>query len=318
MDHAVQAIGTTYDDLGRVQAVTSYADTAETTIVNQVFDEYDGWGNLAREWQANSAVDLQSLPTVQYVYGDGAGSNGAAKYIRPTNVVYPNGRDVQYGYGTAGAVDDIMSRLETISDTSGTLASYKYLGLGTIVKENFPQAGVKLDYDPAGNGSLSGFDRFGRIADQLWEKYHLDGSGNEVVDGTVDKYTYQYDRAGNVTNKVNALDAALSELYGYSDLDQLTAVKDSSDNVKQSWTLDSLGNWTSFNNGTATDAKTFNAANETLTTTAGVSVTPQYDAAGNSIVTAQPGDATTALTSSTTPGTAWFRPRRHDHGHVSI
>ena len=50
-----QAIGTTYDDLGRVQAVTSYADTAETTVVNQVFDEYDGWGNLAREWQANGA-----------------------------------------------------------------------------------------------------------------------------------------------------------------------------------------------------------------------------------------------------------------------
>ena len=87
----------------------------------------------------------------------------------------------------------------------------------------------------------------------------------------------------------------MSELYGYNNLDQLTAVKDSSDNVKQSWTLDSLGNWTSFNDGTATDAKTFNAANETLTTTSGVSVTPQYDAAGNSIVTAQPGDATTAL-----------------------
>ena len=66
-----------------------------------------------------------------------------------------------------------MIRMETIGDTSRTLASYKYLGLGANVKESFPQAGVKLDYDPAGDNSLSGFDRFGRVADQLWEKYHL-------------------------------------------------------------------------------------------------------------------------------------------------
>ena len=53
-----------------------------------------------------------------------------AAYLRLTDVIYPNGRDVQYGYGTTGAVDDIMSRLETIGDTDGTYAAYKYLGAG--------------------------------------------------------------------------------------------------------------------------------------------------------------------------------------------
>ena len=34
-----------------------------------------------------------------------------------------------------------MSRLSSISESNGTVdASYKYLGLGTIVKENYQQA----------------------------------------------------------------------------------------------------------------------------------------------------------------------------------
>ena len=48
VDHTVQAIGTTYDELGRVQSTASYADTAETTVLNQVFEQYDAWGNLVQ------------------------------------------------------------------------------------------------------------------------------------------------------------------------------------------------------------------------------------------------------------------------------
>jgi hypothetical protein len=50
----------------------------------------------------------------------------------------PVGTWCRSGRPTAGAVDDIMSRLATISDSGGTLASYKYLGLGTIVREDYP------------------------------------------------------------------------------------------------------------------------------------------------------------------------------------
>ena len=47
-----------------------------------------------------------------------------------TDIIYPNGREVEYGYGTAGAVDDVMSRLETIGGTDGTYSQYTYLGAG--------------------------------------------------------------------------------------------------------------------------------------------------------------------------------------------
>ena len=125
---------------------------------------------------------------------------------------------------------------------------------------------MKLTYLNADGTNVTGLDRFGRIADQLWETY---GSNPTVRD----EYTYQYDRAGNVHSKTNVTksDHLLDEVYGYSDLDQLTSVKDYLYNDKQSWTLDSLGNWLSFNNGTATDEKTFNAANETISTDTQVS-----------------------------------------------
>ena len=132
------------------------------------------------------------------MYGDGAGCNGAAKYIRPTNVVYPNGRDVQYGYGTTGAIDDIMSRLETISDTSGTLAGYKYLGLGTIVKENFPRPAsssitIRAAMVPSPASTASGGSRtsFGKsiTSTATATKWSMEPWTNTLI---------QYDRAGNV------------------------------------------------------------------------------------------------------------------------
>jgi hypothetical protein len=75
---------------------------------------------------------------------------------------------VQNGYGEAQAIDDIMSRLETIGDGTNTNAAYKYLGAGDIVAEDFVQAGVKLNL--AAN-NLAGLDRFGRVIDQAWADY---------------------------------------------------------------------------------------------------------------------------------------------------
>ena len=61
---------------------------------------------------------------------------------RLTAMIYPNGREVDYGYGEttgtptfAQTVDNIMSRLATISDSSGPLATYTYLGVGTIASQ---------------------------------------------------------------------------------------------------------------------------------------------------------------------------------------
>ncbi len=120
---------------------------------------------------------------------------------------------------------------------------------------------MKLSYlDSSGN--VTGLDRFGRIADQIWTDY---GANPNVV---FDEYTYTYDRAGNRTSRTNELNHDLDETYEYDALDRLVAWD--LDGVEQkTWTLDSLGNNLS--------SGTYNAANEE-TPTQGSS---GYDAAGN-------------------------------------
>ena len=85
---------------------------------------------------------------------------------------------------------DNLNRLDAIKDDSGgspgdTLASYTYLGLGTIVIEDYEQPEVRLEY--YSGGSYGGFDRFGRVVDQKWYDY---GASSDR-----DRYTYGYDRA---------------------------------------------------------------------------------------------------------------------------
>ncbi len=60
-----------------------------------------------------------------------------------------------------------MLRLGSIIDNGGTtLASYQYMGADTMVAEDYNQPNVSLDYTA---DDYSGFDPFGRIAEQLWE-----------------------------------------------------------------------------------------------------------------------------------------------------
>ena len=190
-----------------------------------------------------------TTPSVQYTYADGA-AGGVAKYVRLTDVIYPNGRDVQYGYGTTGAVDDIMSRL---ADHQRHARSLRRLQV-----------------------SRAGHDRRSRTTSQAARQARLRSrrrrflhrprplrphrrpalgtlppyGGNEVADGTVDEYTYTYDRAGNVHEQdERARTPPLDEIYGYNDLDELTSVELGTAAPTQSWTLDSLGNWLDFTDG---------------------------------------------------------------------
>ena len=123
VDGAVRAIVTGYDDMGRVQTVTSYntdvvSDWVPGNVVNEVEDAYDGWGNLAQEWQSNSGpVDTSSTPptpSVQYTYDDGAGATGVAQYVRLSTVTYPSQEVLQYTYGDSGSLSDVLSRVDQI------------------------------------------------------------------------------------------------------------------------------------------------------------------------------------------------------------
>jgi RHS repeat-associated protein len=150
----------------------------------------------------------------------------------------------------------------------------EYLGAGTIVEEDYEDVEVKLSYlDSSGN--VAGFDRFGRVVDQIWTDY----SGTPTP---IDEYTYTYDRAGNRTAKTNVLktDHSLDETYEYNDLDELISTV-RNNGFDQSWDLDSLGNWSEFDDDGSTQTRDVNEANE-ITSTSGIA-TPTYDAAGNMI-----------------------------------
>src|SRR6516162_1393506 len=106
-------------------------------------------------------------------------------------MTYPNSRVLNYNY--ASGLDDSISRLTSISDSSATLEAYTYLGLDTVVKRAHPQSGVDLTYikqTGESNGDAgdpyTGLDRFGRVADQRWL--------NISTGVATDRFQYGYDR----------------------------------------------------------------------------------------------------------------------------
>ena len=223
-----------------------------------------------------------TTPSVQYVYDDGA-TGGVASHLRMTDIIYPNGRDISYSYGTAGGADDVLSRMYVIGSGSNTYSEYTYLGAGTIVTESYLEPQVQLDYSA---NSFAAWDRFGRVLNQVWATY---GGTPTTLDG----YQYTYDRDSNRTVRTNLTDSALNELYGYDSLNRLTSDTRNGTSYQQ-WTLDSLGNWTGFTNNSQSQTRTFDSANE-LTSGTGMA-TPAFDASGNMTTVPNPSNPATGLT----------------------
>jgi RHS repeat-associated protein len=290
---------------------TAGAGTAPT-VVNQVLDTYNGLSQLTGEYQEhNGAVNTATSPEVQYAYTE---MSGGQNNSRPTSMTYPNGRKIDYVYGTG--VDSNISRLTSINDDSNgnpgqALETYSYLGLDTIVQQARPQANGELTYiQQTGESNLitdggdqyTGLDRFGRVVDQNWAFISAPSTSAE-------RFQYGYDRAGNALYQNNLLSPSQSELYransttsgdsntAYDPLGRMTAfargtLSSSGHNATQldtiatttrtqTWSLDAFGNWStvasSVNGGTQTNlTRNFNAQNQTTGTSYG------YDHNGNS------------------------------------
>ncbi len=265
VDGSVRRIEYGYDALGNVSLITSYDAASGGSIVNQVLDVYTSLGQLTAEYQSVSgAVDTSTTPEVQYAYDAATG--------RLTSITYPDGYVLDYNYGSSGSLNDSISRLDSISDDTGTLESYVYQGLNTVVERDHPQDDVNL---------IITLDAFGRVAVQDWY--------DTTTSSTVDYYQYGYDADGNVHYSDNLVDAVFSELYTYNNLNELTSFErgtltspvdgiSGTPTASQSWDLDALGNFTSVTtNGTTVD----NTANQQNEYTALGSATPTYDANGN-------------------------------------
>src|SRR5690606_34900696 len=128
--------------------------------------------------------------------------------IRPTGQVYPNGRVVNYDYGTPGGINDAISRIGSLidSDEGDThLADYSYLGLGSVVQQDSPEADLRYTLisrtgtNDSDTGDISaGLARFGRVKDVRWR--------NTSMNTDVSRVQYGYDRASNRTWRANPTD----------------------------------------------------------------------------------------------------------------
>ena len=153
------------------------------------------------------------------------------------------------------------------------------------------------------------------MIDQNWLRTAGSADGGAVGSSTV-RLQYGYDRSGNVLYRRDLVNAALSELYQYDQLDRLVAMKRgvlnaASDAIaaptfQQDWVLDARGNQLGVTTDGVAVANQFNAANETTSTTGGS--TPGYDEAGN----------TTSRGGRTFVYDAWNRLKRVVDGATTI
>ncbi|HEY5311273.1 MAG TPA: hypothetical protein VIK18_02095, partial [Pirellulales bacterium] len=253
IDGSVCRISTTYEIRGLVAGVASYdnATPGQGNVVNDVEYQYNQFQQLIVEYQSHSgAVNTWTSPKVGYNYLSGGGNS-----IRPTGIIYPNGRTLTYSYGTSGGDSDQLSRIEAIIDSDGTmLVQYTYLGLGTFVQADYPQPQVRYDLiTGAGADPYAGLDQFGRVIDCLWYNYN---TSTDVV-----RVQYGYDQAGNRIWRADPVAASQSppvyqdELYTYDGLYQLTSLNRGQLNSDQTainsgtlafaeaWEIDPTGNW---------------------------------------------------------------------------
>jgi RHS repeat-associated protein len=117
IDSSVLRLGYSFNDAGLPYQQTSYSNTSGTSIVNQIQDNYNGYGQLIAQYESYSgAVNTSSTPYVGYTYSQPAGAN----YSRLSAMIYPNGRILDYGYGVQEPITGITS--------SGTTATATYAG----------------------------------------------------------------------------------------------------------------------------------------------------------------------------------------------
>ena len=312
VDDAVRRIETDYEVRGMVAKVTSYDAATIGNAVNQVVFDYDEHGLLTKEYQEHSGAKDANTLYVQYDRDTSASSGVLTKGLRLTSLRYPNGRLIHYTHGSAGSTDDVMGRIAAIKDDNSgspgdSLAEYEYLGLRTIVSEDYPEPDVKLDYDFGTAGEYAGFDRLGRVVDHRWYDYGAD----EVRD----QYRYGYDRASNRPYRENTVASTKDEFYTYDGMNRLAAFDRGDLNAgktaisgtpvrEEDWSLDMTGNWSGFVQKTSgtTDLdqdRTHNGVNEitAITATTGTNwADPAHDRAGNMTTISKPSALANSLT----------------------
>jgi RHS repeat-associated protein len=301
VDDAVLRLSAEYEVRGMVATLTSWndAEVGAGDVVNQVQWTFNGFRQSIQTFQSHSgAVNTSTTPSVGATYAD-----GSLNTIRPTGLIYPNGRVVSKDYGSAGSLSDAANLISSLVDSVGStsLAEMQYLGLGAVVRQDSPEADLQYTLinlaggnDPDTGDIYSGWDRFTRVKDSRWR--------NSSTDEDLSRVQYGYNRASSRIWRANLSDPDrhYDWLYGYDGLQRLknaargtlgsgnTSITDAQ--FGQCWSLDPTGNWHGFRqNDTGSgwsliQSRTSNPVNEIteITNSTGPAwANPTYDAAGN-------------------------------------
>src|SRR5205823_14832464 len=87
-------------------------------------------------------------------------TNRGTNHSRLVSMTYPNGHVLNYHYNPG--VDDRISRISSLSESAGTIESYNYLGLDTVVKRSqmYHGAAVVTMSDVISGGNTDGGDQY--------------------------------------------------------------------------------------------------------------------------------------------------------------
>jgi RHS repeat-associated protein len=255
---------------------------------------------------------------------------------RLKRVTYPDGRGVEYGYGSEDSIDDLTNRIKEVKDGETPLVEYMRRGINSTVQIKYLEPNVEMTYiketsAPVGDAGdrYTGLDRFNRIEDIRWK--------DSTSAADVERYQYGFDRAGNRTwrRHVNAPDTSETnggwdEAYAYDGLYQLIGMGRGDLNLNQTgiaaipkwaeyFAFDAAGNWLDYQAQVAgatqiEETRTHNAANE-ITEINGSDATVGYDAAGNMTTMPKVGESETA---QTLVWDGWNRLVRVEEESVSI
>jgi RHS repeat-associated protein len=182
---------------------------------------YDSLSHVIEEsLQINPGGPSATSGTVTSVF-DGVGNK--------LRCVYPGGRTVSSQY-------DVLERKSLISDLSGTIADYEYLGPKRVRQREL------------GNGTRCEFSYDGILpnpADDFGERRVVRSTHSVIASGQlIDDRSYTWDRMGNKLSRNNLLPATPNHLYDYDDAYRLTTVTRLPANATTKFEYDGVGNRT--------------------------------------------------------------------------
>jgi len=260
-------VGTTqivykYDGLGRLTSVTDNNGSGPDSEVTYAY----AWSGTDQTVTEAQDINSEGPWDVESTY---------TKLGVRESLEYPNSRTLGFTY-------DALRRLDTITQSSATLADYEYKGLYLNQRGLGGAIGadvVRLSFEQT--APLDGYDAWGRVT---WLRNYAVSGGDNIA-----RYAYGYSYASEIKYQENlSLDLTdHDELYGYDNLHRLTSFKRGTLNAnkdditgtpdrQQSWTLDHVGNWENpsglaidsddnGNPGTPSDERTHNSVNEVTT-----------------------------------------------------